>query len=138
MIVMKTEHYFVIIIDANYYVKTQNNKTESLRYAKYFEYYWQAEAFIKQNNLKNTKIAELSMSTSFISHKNKDKPMTQKQRGLIDKLLEERSRMITHTKEPFPKGIDTVQKASEWIQKTIDELNEVYYRDEVDKAHLWW
>ena len=88
----------------------------SLAQAKRFDTKYKAYEYIKKYQLSNVKIAELTLSVSYVTYTNQDRPMTQKQSNLINKL-------VTTYGYSYPDHVKTVKDASEWISKTLDDVN---------------
>lgn len=134
---MNPERYY-IITDGTDFVSNKSGKkvlyTNKVKNAEMFDNKFQALNFIKSHNIKQVKVAELTMSYSYVTFSGKDRPMTQKQADLINKL-------VKNYGFEYPKQVSTVEEASKWISKKLDEAQkEDMINDTLTsiEAELYW
>lgn len=122
---MNTERYFILVKDDSQYIENKTNLTSSLAKAKRFDAKYEAYDYIKKYQLSKLKVAELTLSASYVTYANQDRPMTKKQADLINKL-------ITKYGYSYPNNVKTVKEASEWLSETLDDINQQQAIDDME------
>lgn len=132
-----TERFFVIVknkdTDEYPYVKSPKASTNSIKYAKKFNYKFEAQEFIQSNNLTGVKVAQATINLSYVSYEGKDRPLTQKQKDFIRKLVDRYGEFLGIE---YPKNVATVEEASNWIKQTLENIEEIRFYDELESYGL--
>lgn len=122
---MNAERYFILVKNDSQYIENKTNLTSSLAQAKRFDAKYEAYDYIKQYQLQKLKVAKLTLSASYVTYTNQDRPMTKKQADLINKL-------VAKYGYSYPDDIKTVKEASEWLSETLDEINQQQAIDDME------